>query len=489
MTDSDERCRHERLHTVGPALPPLPSACERERCHEQWATRRFGDLLSEPVRNGIYKTKEHHGHGVKIVNMGELFAHSRLSAVPMRRVALSTSEIQRFSVARGDLLFARRSLVAEGAGKCCVVLDVDDTTAFESSIIRARLDAAASVPLYYYYFFCSPFGLHSLDTIRRQVAVAGITGRDLSGLEVPAPPLTEQRAIARILGTLDDKIELNRRMNATLEAMARALFRSWFVDFGPVRAKMEGRDTGLPKDIADLFPDRLVDSELGEIPEGWKSTRLDHVATITKGRSYRRRELVASDTALVTLKSFARGGGYRPDGLKSFGGVYKNEQVVEPGEVVVACTDVTQAAEVVGRSAIVGKASSFRTLVASLDLLIVRPTNVAPGRGFVYYLTGTEGFVAHSLARTTGTTVLHLSKDAVASFRFVLPPRLLMERFEHCADSPRARIQVNASAVGLLADLRDTLLPKLVSGDLRVTGLEPVNAHDSRPAPVGTNQA
>ena len=83
------------------------------------------------------------------------------------------------------------------------------------------------------------------------------------------PPIAEQRAIAHILGTLDDKIELNRRMNATLEAMARALFRSWFVDFDPVRAKMAGRDTGLPKEIADLFPDRLVDSELGEIPEGW----------------------------------------------------------------------------------------------------------------------------------------------------------------------------------------------------------------------------
>ena len=144
-------------------------------------------------------------------------------------------------------------------------------------------------------------------------------------------------------------------MNATLEAMARALFKSWFVDFDPVQAKLEGRDTGLQKEIADLFPDRLVDSELGRIPEGWKSTRLDNVATITKGRSYRRQELVASDTALVTLKSFARGGGYRAEGLKSFGGVYKSEQVVRPGEVIVACTDVTQAAEVVGRSAVVGE--------------------------------------------------------------------------------------------------------------------------------------
>ena len=89
-------------------------------------------------------------------------------------------------------------------------------------------------------------------------------------MRIPLPPRREQRAIAHILGTLDDKIELNRRMNETLEAMARALFKSWFVDFDPVRAKAEGRDPGLPKPLADLFPDRLVDSELGEIPEGWE---------------------------------------------------------------------------------------------------------------------------------------------------------------------------------------------------------------------------
>lgn len=91
-----------------------------------------------------------------------------------------------------------------------------------------------------------------------------------SALELPLPPLPEQKAIAHILGTLDDKIELNRKMNETVEAMARALFKSWFVDFDPVRAKAEGRDTGLPKDIADLFPDEFEDSERGEIPKGWK---------------------------------------------------------------------------------------------------------------------------------------------------------------------------------------------------------------------------
>ena len=256
----------------------------------EWPEVTFAQLLAEPVRNGIYKKKEFHGRGVKIVNMGEVFAHSRLRDMPMKRVDLTESEQHRFSVHAGDLLFARRSLVAEGAGKCSLVLEASEPTAFESSIIRARPDPRIADASYLYYYFSSPSGLHSLDTIRRQVAVAGITGTDLAQLPIVLPPLPEQRAIARVLGTLDDKIELNRRMNETLEEMARALFKSWFVDFDPVRAKMDGRWRpggslpGLPSHLYDLFPDRLVDSELGPIPEGWEVRRLgDCLTTLESG--------------------------------------------------------------------------------------------------------------------------------------------------------------------------------------------------------------
>ena len=116
-----------------------------------------------------------------------------------------------------------------------------------------------------------------------------LTQGSMNRIPVPLPPLPEQRAIAHILGTLDDKIELNRRMNKTLEDMARALFKSWFVDFDPVRAKMEGRWRpgeslpGLPAEHYDLFPDRLVDSELGEIPEGWGVRPLGEVVEVVGG--------------------------------------------------------------------------------------------------------------------------------------------------------------------------------------------------------------
>jgi len=107
--------------------------------------------------------------------------------------------------------------------------------------------------------------------------------RDLPEFELPVPPLSEQLRIAHILGTLDDKIELNRRMSATLEEMSRAIFKSWFVDFDPVRAKAEGRDTGLPPHIADLFPDRLVDSEFGPLPEGWTVSPFSHGVEVRSG--------------------------------------------------------------------------------------------------------------------------------------------------------------------------------------------------------------
>ena len=131
--------------------------------------------------------------------------------------------------------------------------------------------------------FCY-FLLKSLDLEQFNVGsgVPTLNRNHVHPLPVFLPPLPEQRTIAHILGTLDDKIELNRRMNETLEAMARALFKSWFVDFDPVRAKMEGRDTGLPKEIADLFPDRLVESELGEIPEGWEVKPLEKIAQLEK---------------------------------------------------------------------------------------------------------------------------------------------------------------------------------------------------------------
>lgn len=281
---------------------------------------RFECVLSGGVRNGIYKPREFHGRGHKIVNMGELFAHRRLHDVDMKRVELTRSEAERFELHVGDLLFARRSLTAEGAGKCSLVCELGEPTTFESSIIRARINVGVADPGFVFYWFNSPAGLEALDGIKRQVAVAGITGTDLVQLEIPLPPLHDQLRIAEVLGSLDDKIELNRRMNQTLEEMARTVFKAWFVDFLPVKAKQDGAKSfpGMDADTFALFPNSFDDSpsvpspRAGEPRPSVKSStspwasRPQVQATTSRAREYRSfRAARTSEVAIQPIESIA----------------------------------------------------------------------------------------------------------------------------------------------------------------------------------------
>jgi len=278
------------------------------------------------------------------------------------------------------------------------------------------------------------------------------------------PPFSEQKRIAGMLRALDDKIELNRKMNETLEQMARSLFKSWFVDFDSVHAKAAGRrPAGMDKATADLFPDSFVDSELGKIPKGWEVTRLGDEVVVTRGCSYKSEELAASPTALVTLKSFKRGGGYRQDGLKAYTGAHKPTQVVTPGELVVSYTDVTQAAELIGRPAIVGATEKFSKLVISQDVAVVRPSSHLT-ISYLYRLMMEESFKAHTYAHSTGTTVLHLSSNALPSFKFPKPRKELFMAFDQIAANLLKLTEINNTQSRSLEAIRDTLLPRLLAG-------------------------
>lgn len=301
-------------------------------------------------------------------------------------------------------------------------------------------------------------------------AVPGVNRNHLHEALAMIPPLDVQKEIAATLGALDDRITLLRETNATLEAIAQALFKSWFVDFDPVRAKMEGRaPEGMDEATAALFPDALEESELGWVPKGWRVANVGDVAEVTKGKSYSSKDLVASHhTALVTLKSFERGGGFRMDGFKPYSGAYKHSQVVSAGDLIVAYTDVTQAAELIGKPAVVVGVDEYATLVASLDVGIVRPDARNCGKQFLYGLFRTDAFQAHTLAHTSGTTVLHLAKDGIGSFAFALPLNGLIRSFEAIAAAISSRKQTNSDTVRTLSTLRDTLLPRLISGQLRL---------------------
>ncbi|MBU4144048.1 MAG: restriction endonuclease subunit S, partial [Candidatus Thermoplasmatota archaeon] len=234
----------------------------------------------------------------------------------------------------------------------------------------------------------------------------------------------------------------------------------------------EGRETGLPIEIDELFPDSFEESELGVVPKGWKITELGDVVDIVKGTSYSSDDLQPSSTALVTLKSFERGGGYRTDGLKEYIGKFKPEQKISPGDVVISFTDVTQAAEVIGRPAIVSPTYEYTTLVASLDVGIVKVKSPEFSKIFLYNLLSTQQFNDHVLSYVNGTTVLHLDKKGIPSYQFVCPPEELLSLYSTSTQSIYKKIVRCDIDSRTLASIRDALLPKLLSGEVRIPGVE-----------------
>ncbi len=366
-----------------------------------------------------------------------------------------------FNCHAGDVI-----VVARGVGGTGDVKLVREKCYLTNLAIRIELDKHQVDNQFFYYKFLNS-GLRHLDSGSAQ---SQITINDLKNERIDLPAIQRQKEIAGILCSLDDKIHLNQQMNQSLESIAQTIFKSWFVDFDPVKAKMEGREPeGMDAETAALFPDSLVESELGLIPEGWNILNIDDVASITKGKSYKSVELEPSTTALVTLKSFQRGGGYRTDGLKEYTGSFKASQVVNPGDLIVSYTDVTQKAELIGRPAFVYADGSHETYVISLDVAVIRPiVGTSMSKEFLYSVMKTDRFTEHTYSHSTGTTVLHLSKDAVPSYSFAFPGDGLVQRFTEICLPIYQQILVNHQESINLASIRNTLLPKLISGEIQI---------------------
>jgi type I restriction enzyme S subunit len=423
----------------------------------------FAELFETPLRNGLTKPKAIRGEGMKMVNMGEVFAHRRIHDLEMDRVPMDSKERDSSLLRGGDLLFARQSLVLSGAGKCVLFQGDKEDVTFESHIIRCRLDPRKAEPAFYFYLFQSSLGRSLIESIVEQVAAAGIRGSDLGRLAVPVPPLAEQKAIAAVLGALDDKIELNRRMNATLEAMARALFQSWFVDFDPVRANMDRNATGQPSSrptghpsptgrrdgdegrfaldpaTAALFPDHLEDSPIGHIPKGWTVATLDAIASVGSGK----RPVGRNDTLSAECNIPLYGGGGRMG--------------------YVPCALYEKPILFTGRVGTLGLI--FRTAEPSWpsdNTLIVEPQDGF----FVFTYFVLQGFDLVTLNR--GSTQPLLTQTDLKRQRFVLPPAAIVKAYAKCAAPIFDQITANENQSRTLATLRDTLLQKLLSGELSI---------------------
>lgn len=467
---------------------------------KSFLTIKFKELLSEPLRNGIYKKKEFHGSGSKIVNMGELFAYPRLkSNTQMKRVELNANEKVKSTLQSGDLIFARRSLTAEGAGKCSIILSVDEETTFESSIIRARLNSNIANPEFYYYFFNSFYGKVALGTILRQVAVAGITGSDLALLDVPNPPKPLQDKIAEISRDFDEKIELNTQLNQTLESIAQAIFKSWFVDFDPVKAKIAALESGGTQEAAELaamctisgkneaqlaqlktqdadayrqlaqtaalFPAAMQESEQGEIPEGWEvkpvgncCDTFDYVANGSFEALKNNVQLFDEPNDVLYVRT--------TDHNKSFTNDLKYTDLKS--------YEFLKKSKLYGRETIISNVGDVGTVFRAptwLGLPMTLGSNAialnSPGSDAYIFWLFRSHIGQHLISSVvTGSAQMKFNKTNFRSLAILWPNQQLIFQFEKIENVIWQKISACYSEMNKLTNLRDSLLPRLLSGEI-----------------------
>jgi type I restriction enzyme S subunit len=304
----------------------------------------------------------------------------------------------------------------------------------------------------FYALQCEPMR-HGLQSRATGTTAQGIRQSELRRVMVPLPPLAEQQRMADILGTLDDKIELNRRMSDTLEVIARALFKSWFVDFAPVRAKSEGRDPGVPPHLADLFPDSFEDSELGEIPKGWRVCGLDEIATYLNGLALQK--YPPDDSGYLPVIKIAQLRAGHTDGADQASSDIPPAYVVEDGDILFSWSGSLEVEIWCG-----GR--------GALNQHLFKVTSDQVPKWFSFLWTRHHLADFRGIAAGKATTMGHIQRGHLSAASTLVPPQPLLEAMSAHFAPLLADVIVGQLQSRTLAALRDALLPKLISGELRM---------------------
>ena len=310
-----------------------------------------------------------------------------------------------------------------------------------------------------YYFSRSPeFRSYAIQNMVGSSGRQRVPNDAVNDYECEFPPLCDQKAIAHILGTLDDKIELNQKMNQTLEEIANAIFKSWFVDFDPVRAKAEGRPTGLPAEISDLFPNELVNSEIGEMPRGWDINPLDAIGNFRNGLALQKYPAIVGEEQFPVVKiAQLRKGSTNGDDLFASG--VPADFLIEDGDYVFSWSGSLMAKYWVGGKGALNQ-HLFKVEERSQPLWFVA--------GWV------ERFMPEfqSIAESKATTMGHIKREHLKQALCAIPHQGLIDRAAIEITPLIKRSILSQQESRVLFELRDTLLPKLISGELRIPDAE-----------------
>jgi type I restriction enzyme S subunit len=325
------------------------------------------------------------------------------------------------------------------------------------SQMKLTVNSKIADPRYIFYFFRSTIGQHNLLMNTSTTGVPAISQplTSLRNITVSLPPLKIQQKISGILSTLDDKIELNRQMNQTLEAMARSIFKSWFVDFDPVYAKMEDRDYPLPPEIMDLFPDELEESELGLIPKGWRVSSLAQIADYLNGLALQKYPPENNIESLPVIKIRELRSGF-PDDQSNLATVnLPDEFIIDDGDIVFSWSGSLLVKIWCG-----GK--------GALNQHLFKVTSEDFPKWFYYLWTNYHLSEFQRIASDKATTMGHIKRHHLQDAKVVIPSSELIEQGTSKITPLINKYITNTKIEKLLNQEKEILLPKLLSGEIEV---------------------
>lgn len=390
----------------------------------------FEELFSEPLRNGVSYPAAQRGRGIPMVNMREAFAYDFIQDQDCQRVPLTKEEQQRYILEDGDLLFVRQSLKHEGAGKCLLVRSSSQPRTWESHLIRARLSKRVADPRYYYYYFRSAQGRTLIESLIEQVAAAGIRGSDLRRIPVPYPKLDVQHRVSRVLEALDDKIAVNERIATTYEDLLSTKFAALACDREPETPS----DAIRSDEVVEFNPKRAK-------PTGEAVPYVDMAAVPTSSgrvREWTRR---------------APKGGTR----------------LSNGDTIMA--RITPSLEN-GKAAFVDFMADGEVGIGSTEFITMRPRLGVPPL-FPYLLARSPRFRRHAVTNMVGSSGRQRCPvEVLANFPLQRPDTDAMNELGKLANKAFGHMRSLDAESATLAKLRDALLPKLISGELRLEDAE-----------------
>ena len=363
----------------------------------------------------------------------------------------------------GDIVVAR---TGNSTGEN-FIFESSHEAVFASYLIRFQINDDFD-PKYIWYCMRSKFWRHFIESFKTGSAQMGANAKTLGEFKFPAHPLKTQKNISYFLSTFDKKIELNQKMKETLEEIAKALFKSWFVDFDPVKAKAEGRPTGLSKEISDLFPDSFEDFELGKIPQGWQFSSLHEVFDIEGGTQPPAKTFIDKEKEgyirLLQIRD------YNVDNHKTYVPLKKNLRIVDEDDVLIGrygSGNGNFMEDSLGRP--------LRGLSGAINVAIVRTIpKLENSREYIANLVSSGLFYRWIVGGSSRAVQAGFKKDDLKLIKLPIPSSQVLSVFEEFGFLIWKKTKVLSQENKILAELRDTLIPKLISGEIKISDAESI---------------